>query len=176
MKLKNLLSFSLAIVACGVMCSAAHAGSVVNNGPGNPSSSSDVTLTAQIDEFVEVFVDDSTSDLHENLTNADLTSTVDVAGDDYQIDGYVFKNNLSANVQCQLSTLQLQLVNGSDDITVNLAGSIGGTAVSTSAFSPTFTGNQATIDMQGDIDESTASVTDAPGTYSGSFTITATII
>ncbi len=135
-----------------------------------------VLIRITLPTVVMVWVRAHQSDLHEVITQADIDSQVDIPGSDYTVKGIVIANHYASQVQCTVDTLALNLVNGSDSITVNLDGTIGGTNISTAPFVPTFTNKIASINISGDIDESTVNPTDAPGTYSGTFTITATII
>ena len=148
---------------------------VVNSGASKTSSNSAVTLTATLPSIVNVNVDPVNSVIAHEVSFSAIDATSNTPSQDFHIVGNVLVNKSNASVQCQLSTLSLDLANGSDKITTKFTGTIGGTAVSTSNFTPTFTSKKAAIDIAGDIDESTISSADEPGSYAGTLTITATL-
>lgn len=172
---KAILIFAAIAIVAGQAPSQAATG-VVNSGPSQTSSNSVVTLEAVVPHVVQVNVVTGTSNLAETLTAARINTGVSTASTDYQIKGSVFSNGGSRVIDTTVSTTSVALSDGnSHTINVALSGTIGGTAISTSAFQPTFTNGSAAININGDLDESTVDATDTAGTYSGSVTITSTI-
>ncbi len=172
----NVFSSVAIVLAIGVLATGHAQAQVVNSGPSATSSTSQVTMKATVPSIVFVKVNEGTSTLTKSINPNLVDSSSNVASTDFQIRGDVLVNSPSANVQCTLSTLSLSLANGSDTITTALSGTIGGTSVSTSAFTPTFTNKKASIVINGDIDESTVTSEKAPGDYTGTLTISATLI
>lgn len=168
-------SAALALMALATSLNPAMA-QVVNSNPSSSSANSQVTLTASVPSVVIVRVNAGTSTLSYTLNPNLIDSSSNVSSQDFAIRGNVIVNSPSANVQCSLSSTTLSLVNGSDTLTTRLTGTIGGTNISTSGFTPTFSSRQAAIVINGDLDESTATSAKAPGTYSGTVTITASLI
>jgi methionine-rich copper-binding protein CopC len=153
----------------------AHA-QIVNSGPGTSSSNSQVTLTATLPSVITVRVDNATSILTHTINPNSIDAASNTVAADFQIRGDVIVNSPSANVQCSLNALNLNLSNGTDTITANLTGTIGGVPVSTTPFRPTFTAKRAAIMINGDIVDTTVTSAKAPGNYSGTLTITATLL
>lgn len=149
---------------------------VVNSSPSATSANSQVTLRATVPSVVIVRVSGERSTLSVNVNPNVVDSASNASSRDFAISGNVIVNNPDANVQCTVSTTELKLANGSDEITVRMAGTIGGQNISTRNFTPRFSSRQAAIDITGDLDESTVTSAKAPGTYSGTFTITASLI
>lgn len=140
------------------------------------SSSSQVTLTAVLPSVVVVKVDNEKSNLSKTLEAALIDSNSNKVSQDFSIFGDVLANDNKANVQCTVSTTKLQLVNGKSAITVNLSGNIGGAEISEKAMTPKFSNKKASISISGDIDDTTVTSSLDPGSYSGTLTITATLL
>ena len=149
---------------------------VVNSTPGTSSATSQVTLTASVPSIILVQVNSGSSTLSASVSPALIGSASNVTSQDFRIVGNVIANSASAAPHCTLSATTLTLVNGSDSITVNLTGTIGGTNISTNSFTPTMTSKSAAINITGDLDESTVTTAKAPGNYTGTLTITASLI
>jgi hypothetical protein len=109
---------------------------------------------------------------------------------DFKILGGIYTNctglicNGSNAVIAQIFPINLSLYNGTSEIKVTLHGQIGGRAISLGVQPITLNRTnlitvlpwQANIEIIGDIDESSFSLLDRPGTYGGSFTIVITRI
>lgn len=161
-----LLSFSIAVPSYA---------QIVNSGASSTSSNSQVTLTATVPTVVIVKVDTALSKLSTSISPNVIDSTSNPSGQDFIVNGSIISNNSSANIQTTLSDVALKLVNGTSTITVNLSGTIGGKTISKTAFSPNFVNRSASIQIIGDLDETTVTSKNDPGNYTGSLTITATV-
>lgn len=173
MKSKHLLMAALVLTVASFAVKAD--AQVVNGVYSKTSSSAQVTLTATIPTLVKVDVKQADSLLSHEVAYSDIDAATNEVHEDFKIFGDVLVNKASASVQCQLSALSLDLANGTDKITTNFTGTIGGTAVSTSNFAPTFSAKKAAIVIKGDVDETTITSADEPGSYTGVLTITATL-
>jgi len=171
------VSMTLGIAGLLLGTNAYAANGVVNSGQSTTSSNSVVTMDLTVPHIVEVRVNSGTSTLGAGTLAATRINTgSDAAGVDYQIRGNVYANDPTDVIDMTLDTLAVVLTDGAGHtITNNLSGTIGGTAVATTTFNPTFAAGAAAIVVDGDIDESTITATDIPGNYAGAVTITATI-
>lgn len=108
--------------------------------------------------------------------------------EDYKINGGIFTNcsptvcNGSSGLMVEVAPLVVSMINGTSEVKVHLRGYIGGKAISTTAQAvalqeldlvPTLPW-VSTIQIIGDIDETSVGINDRPGEYFGSFTIKAT--
>ncbi len=150
--------------------------STVLAGQGSNSASENATLKAAIPAMVMVWVNPNTSQLHHDVAQENIGQTNNTVAKDYKIKGFVLSNSSSSLVQCTVDKVIVPLENNGDTINVRLRGRIGSTKISTTPFFPTFINNRANISIRGDLDETTITNQHSPGLYSGTFTITATII
>ena len=148
---------------------------VVNSGASSTSANSQITMTATIPTIVIVKVDPILSKLSTIIRPNVIDSGVNVSSTDFTINGAVTSNSATANIQTKVSSLSLQLAYGTSNITLNMRGTIGGKAISTTAFTPIFTNKSASIQIIGDLDETTITSQKTPGNYTGSLIITATV-
>lgn len=172
---KCVLAMVGAVLLGGGLLSNAQA-QVINSGPSANSANSQVTLSATVPSVIFVNVSPTLSVLSATVDPSRIDSPSNIVSTDFQIRGNVVVNKANANVQCTVNTLNLALANGTDTINTILSGTIGGTTINTSGFSPAFTNRQAAIVINGDLNESTVTSLKAPGTYSGTLTITATVL
>lgn len=149
---------------------------VVNSGANSASSNSQITMSATVPKVIVVQVNSGTSILSKAISANTIDASSNTVAQDFQIRGTVTVNDATANVQCTLNTTALNLSNSGSNIKVNLSGTIGGTNISTSAFTPVFSSKQASININGDIDDTTVTSSLNPGSYTGTLTITATLI
>jgi hypothetical protein len=173
---KNFFAAAAVIALVGFMSQAPASAQVVNSGAGSSSSNSQVTLTASIPSVVIVKVDQGSSTLSSSINPSLIDSETDASSQDFSVQGNVLVNDPSANVQCTVSDTVLTLENGKDTLTVNLSGTIGGATISEKGFTPKFSSRQAAIKIVGDLDETTVTSEKAPGSYTGTFTITASLL
>jgi len=133
---------------------------------------------AQAVDTVEVNVSAVTSTLGATALATQVGTGVNTPSSDYRIRGDVIisDNSIANRIYISVDTLQVSLVNVGSPVLVDITGTIGGVAVTTTPTLVTFTGTLANIDLTGDIDESTLTFTTQPGVYQGSITITATLI
>ena len=172
---KSALSFA-AVLTAGLFLTQPMYAQVVNSGPSATSSNSRVTLTATVPSVVYVNVVEGQSTLSKALDISVIDSPANIASTDFSIKGEVLFNSPTTSIQCTVSAVDLALTNGTDTINTKLSGTIGGVGISTSGFSPIFTNKKASINISGDIDESTVTSQKAPGAYTGTVTITATVL
>ena len=172
---RHLIALAMITTVLGTATGSAQA-QVINSGPSTTNSNSKVTLSASIPSIVLVNVDQGLSVLNMSVDPNLIGSSKNVVSSDFTVKGAVVANNTNAQVQCSVSTLKLILTNNRDTITANLKGTIGGVPISTSGFSPIFSSRKADISITGDLDESTVTLEKQPGNYSGTLTITASLL
>lgn len=131
-------------------------------------------------QTVNVSVNQASSTLAYTVTLTDLQRGTNVSSTNYRIRGNITISNNSLNnkVYVSVNSTRLALTNAASGNTmmVNIGGTIGNLVPSTTANRITFSNRSATIDIQGDLDESTLSLTTNSGSYSGKLIITAVIL
>ncbi len=129
-------------------------------------------------ETVNVQLTSINSILQKNVTLFETPPTQNIISMDFQMSGVITisRRSLNNKVWVAVQPLQLYLTQGTDSLLVRISGSIGGVPASDNFVRINFSGTTATMNLQGDLDESYLEMTRASGNYTGTLTVTAVVL